>query len=335
MYTEDKILLQNNKKESIMKNIRFGIIGAGNIANKFCDAAKLAAGAEVCAVASKSMERAQAFAERNGIAKAYDSYEEMLKTEDIDAVYIATTHNFHMENIRLCFEYGKHVLCEKAMVLTADDAREVFRLAKEKNLFCMEAMWSNFLPQTQKAKEWITSGAIGEIQSVSAVIGFNGGGNPESRLYNPALAGGAMYDIGVYPVEIVSYLVGEPIEDCIGVWRPHAVTKVDERVSFIVRYASCDAAIQTLLTSNAREYTIINGSKGCIELPWSSSGYVAKRFDGRRQLAETFELRFENGFVYEIEEVVRCINAGKITSDIMPPEATIQCAELFDKLLRG
>ena len=318
-----------------MKNIRFGIIGAGNIANRFCNAVKLADGAEVCAAASKSMERAQAFAEKNGIADFYDSYEEMLKKADIDAVYIATTHNFHMENIRLCLEYGKHILCEKAMVLTADDAREVFRLAKEKNLFCMEAMWSNFLPQTQKAKEWITSGAIGEIQAVSAVIGFNGGGNPESRLYNPDLAGGAMYDIGVYPAEIVSYLVGEPIEDCIGTWRPHPVTGVDERTSFIIRYSTCDAAIQCLLTSNAREYMIFNGTKGSIELPWGSSGYTAKRYDDRRQLVETYEKRFENGFVYEIEEMIRCISEGKINSDIMPPEATIQCAALYDKILRG
>lgn len=318
-----------------MKNIRFGIIGAGNIANRFCNAVKLADGAEVCAAASKSMERAQAFAEKNGIADFYDSYEEMLKKADIDAVYIATTHNFHMENIRLCLEYGKHILCEKSMVLTADDAREVFRLAKEKNLFCMEAMWSNFLPQTQKAKEWITSGAIGEIQAVSAVIGFNGGGNPESRLYNPDLAGGAMYDIGVYPAEIVSYLVGEPIEDCIGTWRPHPVTGVDERTSFIIRYSTCDAAIQCLLTSNAREYMIFNGTKGSIELPWGSSGYTAKRYDDRRQLVETYEKRFENGFVYEIEEMIRCISEGKINSDIMPPEATIQCAALYDKILRG
>lgn len=318
-----------------MKNIRFGIIGAGNIANRFCSAVELVDGAKVCAIASKSMERAQAFAEKNDIADFYDSYEDMLKKADIDAVYIATTHNFHMENIRLCLEYGKHILCEKAMVLTAHDAREVFRLAKEKNLFCMEAMWSNFLPQTQKAKEWITSGAIGEIQAVSAVIGFNGGGNPESRLYNPDLAGGAMYDIGVYPAEIVSYLVGEPIEDCIGIWRPHPVTRVDERTSLIIRYSTCDAAIQCLLTSNAREYMIFNGTKGCIELPWGSSGYTAKRYDDRRQLVETYEERFEHGFVYEIEEMIRCISEGRITSDIMPPEATIQCASLYDKILRG
>ncbi len=318
-----------------MKTIHFGIIGAGSIANKFCDAVKLVDGAEVTAVASSSEERAKAFAERNGVPASYGSYEEMLKTADVDAVYIATTHNFHFDNIRLCFDYGKHVLCEKAMVLTAADAREVFRLAEEKNLFCMEAMWSNFLPPVRKAREWIVSGAIGEIQSVSAVIGFNGGGNPESRLYNPKLAGGAMYDIGVYPTEIVSYLVGEPIRGCVGAWRAHPVTGVDERASFVLSYDTCDAAIQCMLTSNASEYTIINGSKGYIEIPFGSGGWTVRRYDGRRALAETFEERFTNGFTFEIEEVVRCINEGKITSDTMPPASTIQCAEVFDKVLRG
>lgn len=318
-----------------MKKLRFGIIGAGNIANKFCNAAKLVDGTEICAVASKSNERAKAFAERNGIEKYYDSYEEMLTNADIDVVYVATTHNFHKENIFLCFEHGKHVICEKAMTLTEKDAREIFEKAEEKKLFCMEAMWSNFLPQTKKAKEWLDSGIIGEIQSVSAVIGFRGNRNPESRLYNPALAGGSMYDIGVYPTEIVSYLVGEPVEDCIGVFRPHPVTGVDERATFIVSYKSCDAAIQCMFTANAREYLIINGSKGNIELPWGSSGFTAKRYDEYCRLAETFEEPFENGFVFEIEEVVRCINEGRTTSEIMPPQSTIQCARIFDKVLRG
>ncbi len=317
-----------------MKNIRFGIIGAGNIAVKFADAAKRVDGASVAAVSSKSIERAKAFAEANEIPAYYGSYETMVET-DIDAVYIATTHNFHMENILLCLEHGKHVLCEKAMVLTSADAKEVFRLAREKNLFCMEAMWSCFLPQIQKAKEWITSGKIGAIAAVSAVIGFNGGGNPESRLYNPALAGGSLYDIGVYPAEIVSYLVGEPITDCVGGYRPHKVTGVDESAAFILRYPSCDAAIQCMLNANAKEYMIVNGTNGYIELPFVSSGYDAFLYDGRKTLIEHYRQPFENGFTYEVEEVVRCINEGKIQSDIMPAESTIQCARIYDKLLRG
>ena len=180
-----------------MSICRFGIIGAGGIAAHFCKGVKLVEGAEVVAVASSSEERAKEFALVNGVPQAYGSYEEMLQKADINVVYIATTHNFHMENLRLCFAYGKHVLCEKAMVLTAADAREVFRLAKEKNLFCMEAMWTRFLPQYRQAKQGIEEGRIGKIQAATAVVGVKGEVPPIHRLVAPELAGGAMYDIGV------------------------------------------------------------------------------------------------------------------------------------------
>ena len=317
-----------------MITCRFGIIGAGRIASHFCNAVKAAEGAEVVAVASTSPDRARDFAEKNGISQYYASYEEMLKSADINIVYIATTHNFHMDNLRLCFAYGKHVLCEKPMVLTAADAREAFALAKEKGLFCMEAMWSRFLPQYQKAKEWITTGKIGELQSVSAVIAFKADPDPNGRLLNPELAGGAMYDIGVYPIETVSSLVGEPVRGCMGTWRP-AATGVDARASFILQFPSCDAALQCLFTANAKEYVIVNGSEGYIEIPFVSGGHTIFRYNVRRQLEEEFTDPFTNGFVYEVQEAVRCIAEGKLRSDVMPPEATVECAEIFDKILRG
>lgn len=318
-----------------MSICRFGIIGAGNIAAHFCRAVELVNDAEVVAVASSSQTRAKEFAEKNGVPEFYGSYEQMLQNADINIVYIATTHNFHMENLRLCFAYGKHVLCEKAMVLTEADAREAFRLAKEKNLFCMEAMWSRFIPQYQKAKEWITSGRIGSIESASVVIGFRATADPNHRLINPALAGGAMYDIGVYAIEPLTYLIGEPVEDAIGVWRPHAVTGVDARATMILRFASCDAALQCLFTSNAKQYVVINGSEGVVELPFVSGGFDAMLYDGRKNLVERFHEEWPHNFQFEIEEVVRCIRDGKTQSDIMPPEATIECARIYDKILRG
>ena len=318
-----------------MSICRFGIIGAGNIAAHFCRAVELVNDAEVVAVASSSQTRAKEFAEKNGVPEFYGSYEQMLQNADINIVYIATTHNFHMENLRLCFAYGKHALCEKAMVLTEADARETFRLAKEKNLFCMEAMWSRFIPQYQKAKEWITSGRIGSIESASVVIGFRATSDPNHRLINPALAGGAMYDIGVYAIEPLTYLIGEPVEDAIGVWRPHAVTGVDARVTMILRFASCDAALQCLFTSNAKQYVVINGSEGVVELPFVSGGFDAMLYDGRKNLVEHFHEEWPHNFRFEIEEVVRCIRDGKTQSDIMPPEATIECARIYDKILRG
>lgn len=318
-----------------MKTCRFGIIGPGNIAAHFCKAVEMVNDAEVVAVASTSIARAQEFAKKNSIRHHYASYEEMLRCADINIVYIATTHNFHMDNIRLCFEYGKHVLCEKAMVLTEADAREAFALAKEKGVFCMEAMWSRFLPQYQKAKEWITSGKIGSIQSASVVIGFKATEDPQSRLINPKLAGGAMYDIGVYAIEPLTYLVGEPVENCLGVWRPHSATGVDAQVTMILQFHSCDAALQCLFTSNAKEYVVINGSEGIVELPFVSGGFDVRRYDCHRNLVEEFHEHWENGFVFELQEVIRCIREGRITSDVMPPEATIECAWIYDRILRG
>ena len=318
-----------------MSICRFGIIGAGSIAAHFCKGVKLVEGAEVVAVASSSEERAKAFAQANGVPQAYGSYEEMLRSADINVVYIATTHNFHMDNIRLCFEYGKHVLCEKAMVLTAADAREVFRMAKEKGLFCMEAMWTRFLPQYQKAKQWIEEGRIGKIQAATSVVGFKAQVPASHRLVAPELAGGAMYDIGVYAIEPLAYLVGEQIEDAVGVWRKYPETGVDERATVILRFDSCDAMLQCMFTANPKEYTIINGSDGYIELPFSSGGHDAMLYDVKRNLVEHYRNEWPHGFVFEIEEVVRCIRDGRITSDIMPPEDTIACAEVFDKVLRG
>lgn len=318
-----------------MSICRFGIIGAGSIANHFCKAVEMLQDAEVVAVASSSESRAKAFAEANHIPESYGSYEQMLRQADINIVYIATTHNFHMENIRLCFAYGKHVLCEKAMVLTAEDAIEVFRMAKEKNLFCMEAMWSRFLPQYQTARRWIREGRMGKIQSASVSVGFKVQVGPEHRLVNPELAGGVMYDIGVYAIEPLTYLIGEKVENCMGVWRPYEPTGVDGRVTVILRFASCDAVLQCLFTANPKEYVIVNGSDGFVELPFVSGGHHARLYNSRRELVEEFYDPWPHGFRFELEEVIRCIREGRITSEIMPPEDTIQCAEIYDRILRG
>jgi predicted dehydrogenase len=221
------------------------------------------------------------------------------------------------------------------MVLTAADAREVFRMAKEKNLFCMEAMWTRFLPQYRQAKQWIEEGRIGKIQAATSVVGFKGQVPPTHRLVAPELAGGAMYDIGVYAIEPLSYLVGERIEDSMGVWRKYPATGVDERATVILRFASCDAMIQCMFTANPKEYTIINGSKGFIEIPASHSVREVRLHKENRELVEKCEIPYQNGFTFEIEEMIRCIEEGKITSEINPPEMTIECARIFDTVLRG
>ena len=316
--------------------LRFAVLGTGGIANQFAHAVSLVENAVIVAAASRSSaERAAAFAEKHSIPNSYGSYEEMLANDEVDAVYIATTHNFHKENIIQCLNAGKHILCEKPMVLTEADARECFDLAREKNLFLMEAMWTRCLPALRKAREWIEEGRIGEIRSANSVIGFNAGNNCAGRILNPDLAGGAIYDIGVYSIEIVSALIGEPVENIAFSCRRHKVTGVDESVSLILSYPSADACIQCMVNANPKEYTIINGSKGFIEIPASHSVREVRLHKENRELVEKCEIPYQNGFTFEIEEMIRCIEEGKITSEINPPEMTIECARIFDTVLRG
>ena len=197
----------------------------------------------------------------------------------------------------------------------------------------MEAMWTRFLPQIRKARQWIEEGRIGGIQAASCTVAFRAQQDPEGRLLNPALAGGALYDIGVYAIEPVAYLIGEPVTDCVGFWRPHGVTGVDERVTAILRFPSCDAAIQSLISANAKEYIYITGDRGYVEIPFVSGGHTVRLYGENRELVEEFHDPWENGFVFEIEEVIRCVREGKLFSDTMPPEVTIECAGIYEKIL--
>ena len=319
-----------------MCKIRFGIMGAAKIAGKFMDAMNYVKNAEAVTVASSSMERAEAFREKYGLSSA-DSYESMLKRSDIDAVYIATTQNFHKEHVLMCLRHGKHVLCEKAMALSEADAKEMFLLAEEKGLFLMEAMWSRFLPNILKAKKWIESGKIGNIQSAAASLGFVNRLPAEGRILNPALGGGGMYDIGVYAVEVLSWLMGGKIRDVKSFMRPHPVTGVDERVTMLLRYDVADAVVDISVSSALKQFMLINGTMGRIEIPAFHVGNkcIFTSFEDGAVEEYTEEFPGGNGFVYEIEETARCIMNGKTHSDVVPPETTYECARVFDAVLRG
>ena len=193
--------------------IHFGIIGAGDIARKFADAVRQLDNAEVIAVASKSLDRAQEWAAREHIPSYYGNYAELLANPRIDAVYIATTTNAHYDNILQCLQAGKHVLCEKSLVRSAHESLTVCSLAKQKNLFLMEAMWTRFLPKTTTAKQWIREGRIGKVKLMQATIGWKADPVYNKRLFDPALGGGSLYDLGIYPLEVLPYLVDEKILD--------------------------------------------------------------------------------------------------------------------------
>ncbi len=309
---------------------RFGIIGAGSIANKFCEAVRLLEGIQVAAVASKDRERARIFAENNGIAAYYDSYEEMLARQDIDAVYIATTINFHYENMMLCLKYNKPILCEKCFTLTKTEAETVFEAAKEKKLFVMEAMWSRFFPAMNKAKEWIEEGRIGTVKMVNYSTGIRA--DSDHRIFNPDLAGGVLYDISVYAIEICSYLINQPLKQVEAKFY-YAGTGVDSSDYIMLEFSEAIAILQCTALAKVPTSAFFYGTKGYISLPIAEHAAACYLYDDHREI-ERFEYPFENGFQFEILETVNCIRNGKTESLIMPHVATIQCMEVFEECLK-
>lgn len=308
--------------------MNIGIIGAGRIAAKFCAAAQMLKEATVIAVASKDTTRAADFAAAQKIEKSYGSYEEMLNNPEIELVYIATTHNFHYENIKQCLEHGKHIICEKCMVLTSHDAREVFELAKQKGLFLMEAMWSRFLPIAVNAKKVLESNEIGELQFAHFAIGFLAEQDADNRIMNKKLAGGAMYDIGVYAIEMAEYWLGEISE--YQTMLTNAYTGVDKVSSMLIRAGGVPATLQACISSGFPNYATIYGSTGYIELPHFNTGTTFTIKNRSGEVIRQVDCSYENGFQFQLSHVIECIKNGKLTSDTVPPSLTITCAEIFD-----
>lgn len=311
---------------------RFGIMGAGNIARQFCDAVTRQGECVVAAVASKSLERAEAFAAEQGISHAYESYVEMLKEEKLDAVYVAATTNAHFELTMLCLEHGVPVLCEKAMCRNSKEAETIFNYAREKGVFVMEGMWSRFLPKMAKVKEWLEEQKIGDIRLVNCDIGFQAPKEAENRYYNPALGGGATYDILVYCYEIVRYFFEHEPQECICMsdW---SETGVDRTDSVLLKYPGCQISLLATFEADIPNDMIFYGTRGRIRLPLPHYGKECwLEVDGEEPEVFT-EDREENGFVYEIGEVIRCVREGKLESPVAPHSMTLEMSRVFDRIL--
>ncbi|HEX2915572.1 MAG TPA: Gfo/Idh/MocA family oxidoreductase [Chloroflexia bacterium] len=247
------------------KTIRWGILGAGNIARGIAQGLRLLPEAQLLGVASRNPANAKKFAADFSVPRVYQTYEELVKDAEIDVIYVATPHSRHKEDCILCLENGKAVLCEKPFTINAREAREIVDLARQKGLFCMEAMWMRFIPLVQKVKAMVDSGAIGEVRMLSADFGVPTHFDPHNRFFDPGQGGGALLDRGVYAVSLAYLLLGAPgeivSEATIG------TTGVDEQAAILLRYPKGQLAT---LTASLRTYSsneaVIMGSKGKIRL---------------------------------------------------------------------
>ena len=253
-----------------MSKVRWGIVSAGNIANTFASDIAHAPNAEVVAVAARRQGDANAFAERHGIPKAYEGYDALYADDEVDAVYVATPHTLHLPNSAEALLAGKAVMCEKPLTTSADECRELFAVANETGHFLMEAMWTWFLPAVRQAKAWFDAGRIGEPLHVKADFGYPKAYDPEDRVYNAALAGGCLLDMGIYPIAIARLFIDQDPKD-VHVLSRHAPNGVDDDVSMQFDYGERIATLATSFRCKLPNTAHVIGTEGYIDIPhfWS------------------------------------------------------------------
>lgn len=318
-----------NKKMD--KKIKWGILGTGRIAKTFCGMLKNLEQAEVHAVGSRTLEKAKAFGREYGIQNCRGSYEALVQDEEVDIVYVATPIGSHYENVKLCLEAGKHVLCEKALTKKAAEAEELYALAREKQLFLMEAMWSKCHPVFRKLMQWKQEGAFGEIQGVDARF-YTAAGSAH-RLYQDRNQGGTLYDLSIYPLTYACALLGyEPAQ--LTARAAKGGDEVDVMETIQLLYGNGAFASLTGGLACERQMSIyIHGTKGRVLLEkenFHKAEHVTL-MDWENQPLETFDGVFsDNGYEYEALEAMECIAEGRCESRLVPPEETIAVIRLLE-----
>jgi predicted dehydrogenase len=290
-----------------------------------------AEGAVLYAASSRDKARAEAFAARCGFEKAYGSYQAMLDDPAVDAVYIGTPHTAHKEMAVAAFRAEKAVLCEKPVSINAAELSEMIAEARARKVFFMEAMWTRFVPPLAKVREWLAAGIIGEVKMVQANFCFSAPFNPQGRLYNKELGGGALLDAGVYPVSMASLVFGGKKPEAVNSFMYLGETGIDEEVSALLSYGGPRLAVVSAAVSTAAvNDTWIYGTQGRIHLPDFVFSHSADLLvQGRYNYH--YEPEFvSNGYNYEAQEVMNCIRAGKLESGVMGLSESLAIMETMD-----
>ena len=318
-----------------MKTIRWGILGTGRIARKFASDLKLVEDAELIAVGSRSQQSADEFNNEFPVKHVHDSYEGLVQNPEVDVIYIATPHNLHYENTLLCLRYGKAVLCEKPFAMNVRQAIEMISMAKEKNVFLMDALWTKFHPHYIKIHEMIGQGLLGEIKAVLINFGFKPTPPIPSRLFDPALGGGTVMDIGIYNVFIAMSILGQP--DYIDAIMTTASTGVDEQCAILFRYKNgALAQLFSTFSSNLASEADICGTEGRIRLtsrfyePSATVEFYKERVDSKEIIQVAKEPG--SGYQYEARHVNDCLRKRLTESPVITFADTILLMATLDKI---
>lgn len=318
-----------------MKEIKWGILGLGNIADQFASDLGMVEGSMLYAVASRSAEKAEAFKQKHGAVHAFGSYEEMMEDKAIDIIYIATPHSHHYQNTLMCLDAGFHVLCEKAFAVNANQVRAMISKAREKQLFLMEALWSRFNPTLRAVKEDVESGLIGRPLAVKADFCFYFDYNTSHRLVAKELAGGSLLDIGIYPIFFSYLFFGKPYRMYVD--SEYFPNGVDKNLVMLFDYEGGEEAV---LGSSLQYYSpgdaFIYGDKGSIRVDgrWhESDSYTRYEKSYENPTKRSFDIHGK-GYTYEIEECMVCIRGGRLESSLWSWENSIELMEIMDDIRR-
>jgi predicted dehydrogenase len=312
-----------------MKNIRWGIIGAGRIAHTFVKDMPATGNGMVQAVAARNGETARSFADQYDIPAAYEGYDALYADPDVDAIYVATPHSLHLQHASDALRAGKAVLCEKPITINAGECRQLIDVTKESGGYLMEAMWTWFLPAIRKAKEWVDAGRIGRIVRIQSDFGYPLAYSADRREYDAGLGGGCLLEMGVYPVALTALFANaDPNE--ISVVSRHAPNGVEDDVVATFDYPQFVASIGTSFRAKLRNWAYIIGDEGYVAIPdfWRANECQLWVLD---DMVDQFEDdRSTNGFDYQVKAVNEDLIAGRTQSEIIPLAESLRFQQHMD-----
>lgn len=312
------------------KTIKWGIIGLGKIANKFATDLKVVNDAELYAVASRSQDKSDAFAKEYSANKAYNSYEDLAKDNQVDAIYIATPHPFHAAHAIMCLKHKKPVLCEKPLAMNLQEVEEMIAVAKENNVLLMEALWTRFLPSFQYVLELVQNKKLGNITHLEADFGFKPVYNADSRLMNKALGAGSLLDIGIYPIFFALSTLGIP--NSIEANASFLDTGADEECNMVFNYNDVKANLKSTIKEKTPTEATIIFDKGTVKLNSRFFEQTSVRIT-ENDTEKTIEFPIKaGGFDFEIEHFNQLIRDAKTESNIMTFEFSKTLISTLDKV---
>jgi predicted dehydrogenase len=319
---------------SAAPTLRWGVLGTGWIAERFIQSVQRHTRQQFTAVGSRNAERSAGLAARFGISGSHGSYEDLVADPAVDVIYIATPHTAHLAGARLALEAGKHVLVEKPLAINVAQATELAQVAADKGLFCMEALWTFFLPKFAVVRQILDAGMLGEIRTVLADHGEHF--TADHRIMRLDLAGGPLLDLGTYPVSFATWILPE-LTQVRALGQPHPAGVNGQAAAVLSDLAGTQAVLHTTLFSNTPTTAAVAGTEGTLTLPgpfYQPGDMVLSSADGKRRLTYTEPQTSHDALYFEAAEVARCITAGAVQSPLRPVAESIRTLQVLDEIRR-